>query len=159
MILPQFIDLSASSPDEQGYPTEIAWSLPDGSIKCVQILPDDDWSPWDNHDADTDVQHLMDHGVSCMDIVRELNDDLNGQTVYSDGLDFDSELLEKLYESCGEEPAFELTTISELFPDTDNDLIYDQLRQIAEQNSLDLQNSEDTVRALLYANHNLTAEL
>ena len=150
MTLHQFIDLSASSPDEEGYPTEIAWSLPDGSIKYVLILPDDDWEPWDNSDADTDVQHLMDHGVSSMDIVRELNDDLNGQTVYTDGLDYDSELLDKLFESCGEEPAFEIATVSELISASTSDDIFERLRLTAEAYSLDLQNSEDTVRGLLF---------
>ena len=77
---PLFIDIEASTPDSNGFPTSISWSLADGQLKTVLIIPDDDWEPWDNTDPDVDLQHLFDQGVSGPDAIRELNEDLDGQT-------------------------------------------------------------------------------
>ncbi|TNC82885.1 MAG: hypothetical protein C9356_00050 [Oleiphilus sp.] len=158
MSLHQFIDLTPSSPDEQGFPTEIAWSLSSGEIKSVLVLPDEDWEPWENCDFDTDVQHLMDQGVTAADIVRELNDDLNGQTVYVDGLDDDPGLLEKLFEACGEDLAFELATLSQLYPDLESESLYTLRMEIAEENNLEIRHSEGAIHSLLLLNARLSNE-
>ncbi len=150
MDLPVFIDLECSSPDEDAFPVAISWSLRDGAIKSVIIMPDDDWSPWDNSASDIDLDHLFDQGVSGPDIIRELNDDLSGQTVFFDGLDEDALLLEKLYETYKEEPAFEVSVLSTLTTDYDFETLLDIRRDIAEQQQLDLNDSEDNVRSLVF---------
>lgn len=150
MSFPIFLDIESSTPDEGAFPTSIAWSLPDGLIKSVLICPDDDWEPWDNCDAEVDLQHLMDQGVSGADIIRELNDDLSGQTVFVDGLDDDEALLEKLFDSFGSDPDFEIATLSQLYSDMENETILDQLRTLSEQHEMSMNEAEDKVRALLF---------
>lgn len=154
----QFMDLTPSSPDETGFPTEVSWSLSNGQIKTVLVLPDESWEPWDNCDHDVDLQHLMDQGVTAADIVGELNDDLNGQTIYVDGLDDDPALLEKLFESCGEEPAFEIATLSELFPSENRESLYAERQEIADEHGLELRHSEGSVHSLLLLNHRRSSE-
>ena len=66
---PLFIDIETSSADDTAFPTSISWSLPDGQLKSVLIIPDDEWEPWDNTDADIDLQHLFDQGVSGPDVI------------------------------------------------------------------------------------------
>ncbi len=145
-----FLDIIPSSPDDGMYPTEIAWSLEDGQLKSVLILPDDDWEPWDNASYETDVQHLFDHGETPADIVSELNDDLSGHTVFIDGLDDDTKLLELLFESCNQEPDFELAPVTELFLDDKLETILRLRNEVAATRGLDLHQCADTVKSLIF---------
>jgi len=150
MTYPLFIDVDISTPDEGGYPTAIVWSLPDGQMKSVIISPDEDWYPWDNTDGTIDVQHLMDQGVSGPDIIREMNDDLNGQTVFVDGLDEDEKYLELLYETYGESLSFEIEPISKLFPSYQLEQLLQLRNDIANEYQFDLGNIEDKLKSLLF---------
>ena len=147
---PLFIDIEASSPDEKGFPTSISWSLPDGQLKTVLIIPDDEWEPWDNADANIDLQHLFDQGVSGPDVIRELNEDLDGQTVYVDGLDEDENLIELLFDTYESSIGFELATLRELFPKHDLENILTLRNETAHEYQLDIELIEDKVRALIF---------
>ena len=94
---PQFLDIEGSSHDEGSFPICISWSLANGQIKNVIVMPDDEWNPQDAGMPEEALQHLYDNGVAGIDIIRELNTDLDGAAVYIDGIDYDTELLEKLY--------------------------------------------------------------
>lgn len=147
---PLFIDIEASSPDENAFPTVISWSLPDGQLKSILIIPDDEWDPWDNADPHIDLQHLFDQGVSGPDAIRELNEDLDGQTVYVDGLDDDECLLELLFETYNHTLSFEIATLRELFPRQGIENIFSLRQDIANEYQLDIEQTEDNVRALIF---------
>ncbi len=146
---PQFLDIESSSYDEDSFPVCVAWSTPDGQIKNILIMPDDEWSPQDSTLPEESLQHLYDHGVSGIDIIREMNDDLDGKAVFVDGIGYDSELLEKFYETFGEEPSFEIAPISELFTNTRFEEIMDNRNQVIQDNSLDTEQAEHNVLSLL----------
>ena len=148
--LPCFLDLEFSSPDEGQFPIAIAWSLPDGSIKAVMVCPDDDWEPWDNTEAELDLQFYLDQGVSGPDIIREINEDLSGQTVFIDGLDEDEAMLELLFETYDNSPDFELASLTDLIRDIGLEELILRRQDIANHQGLDLSNAEDTVRANLF---------
>lgn len=148
--LPIFLDIDVSTPDENGFPTAIAWSLPDGQLKSVFIIPDDEWDPWDNADPDIDLQHLFDHGVSGPDVIRELNEDLDGQTVYVDGLDEDELLLEKLFDTYQQSLGFEIATAQQLITKHNLDAILDLRHVTAREYQLDMESIEDKVRAFIF---------
>ena len=150
MRYPQFLDIDISTSDEGGFPTAISWSLPDGQLKSVLIVPDDDWEPWDNTDGTVDIQHLMDQGVSGPDIIREMNDDLNGQTVFVDGLDEDEKALELLYETYGESLSFEIEPITKLFSTYSLEELLKLRNDIANEYQFDLGNIEDKLKSLLF---------
>ena len=158
MALPLFLDIEMSHPDEGGFPVAIAWSLPDGSIKSVLIVPDDDWAPWDNVGLDIDLQHLIDQGEAGPDIIRELNLDLVGQTVFVDDLDDDEHLLALLFETYSDEPNFEMASIRQLYPRYDLETLLSLRHQVASEYQFDLDNIEDRIRALLYLNQQLANE-
>ncbi len=147
--LPCFIDLEFSSPDDEGFPIAIAWSLPDGSIKSVIICPDDDWDPWDNATPELDLQFYLDQGVSGPDIIREINEDLSGQTVFMDGLDEDERMLELLFSTYDNDPDFELASFSQLIPDREIEDIVARRNELAMEQGLDLNLSEHSVKASL----------
>lgn len=150
MNYPVFLDIEASTPDEGQYPVAMTWSLPDGQLKSVLISPDDDWEPWDNCDPEVDVQYLMDQGASGLDVIRELNMDLSGQTVFVDGLDDDEALLELLFESFGDSPDFEIATLTQLYTDESLEAILEHRRAVAETLEQNNTPSEDNVRTMLH---------
>lgn len=149
MSLPLFLDIEVSCPDERQFPLAIAWTLPDGQIKSVLICPDDDWEPWENIDADIDLNYFVEQGMSGLDVIREMNQDLSGQTVFVDGLDDDEALLDKLFEAFQDEADFEIATLTSLF-DSPLEAILDKRRQVAFANEFDINNSEDNVRCMLF---------
>jgi|GEM_PF-2742612 len=155
MTHPLFIDINTSHADDNAFPTSIAWSLPDGTIKSVIISPDSDWDPWNNASPDVDIQHLMDQGVSGPDVIREMNEDLDGQTVFVDGLDEDELLLELLFETYDNTLGFELATISKLNPQYSfEDLLVIRL-QIADEYQFNLGLAEENIQALLHLSERL----
>jgi hypothetical protein len=147
---PLFIDIEVSAPHENGFPISIAWSLADGQLKSVLITPDDEWNPWDNADPEVDLQHLFDQGVTGPDVIRELNEDLDGQTVYVDGLDEDELLLEKLFDTYQQSIGFEIARVNELFPRHDIENILSMRNDIAREYQLDPDLIEDKIRAFIF---------
>tara|TARA_B100001063_G_C16712378_1_gene528725 strand:+ start:496 stop:981 length:486 start_codon:yes stop_codon:yes gene_type:complete len=147
---PLFIDIETSSADDTAFPTSISWSLPDGQLKSVLIIPDDEWEPWDNTDADIDLQHLFDQGVSGPDVIRELNEDLDGQTVYVDGLDNDESYIELLFDTYQSSIGFEIATLKDLFPRQNIENILSLRNEIAHEYQLDIDLIEDKVRSLIF---------
>jgi len=155
MDYPVFMDIEFSSAEDGQFPTIVSWSLPEGTLKSVLILPADEWDPWNNVDSNIDIQHLFDQGVTPADIAREINDDLGGKTVFVDGLDADEALLEKLFDACGSDPDFELAGLSQFDPSYDLEELLELRNDHAEQNELDPAISEDNVRAMLFMSQNI----
>ena len=154
---PIFLDIDASTPDDNAFPTSIAWSLADGTIKSVIISPDTDWDPWDNSSPDIDIQHLLDQGVSGPDVIREMNEDLDGQTVFVDGLDEDERLLELLFETYNDTFSFELATLSQLHPRHNFEDILTIRHQVADEYQFNLDLAEENIQALLHMSERLEA--
>ncbi len=146
---PQFLDIEGSSYDEDSFPVSISWSQTDGQIKTVLIMPDDEWAPHDSALPDESLQHLYDQGVSGIDVIREMNSDLDGATIYIDGIDYDNDLLDKLYDTFDEDPTFEIATLSELYNDDSVEEILDARNQIIQDNNLDNRQAEHNVLAML----------
>lgn len=147
---PLFIDVEASTSDEDGFPVAISWSLPDGQLKSVLIIPDDEWDPWEHTGHDIDIQHLFDQGVSGPDIISELNEDLDGQTVYIDGIDEDEALIEKLFDTYQQSLGFELAPATELFSKLSIEELLAQRQEIIREHQLDPESIEDKVRAFIF---------
>lgn len=158
MTHPLFIDINASHADDNAFPTSIAWSLPDGTLKSVIISPDTDWEPWDNAGPEIDIQHLLDQGVSGPDVIRELNEDLDGQTVFVDGLDDDELLIDLLFETYHNAPSFELATISKLHTHYEFEDLLLMRRQVADEYQFNLDLAEENIQALLHLSERLEAD-
>lgn len=147
---PVCIDIEASSAEDNAFPLVISWSLPDGQLKSVLVIPDDEWDPWENTDAHIDLQLHFDQGSTGADIIRELNEDLDGLTVFVDGLDEDETLLEKLFDTFQQSMGFELAPMTHLFQGKPLDDILDMRHEIAAELQLDLDTIEDRVRAFIF---------
>lgn len=147
---PLFLDIEASTAEDNSFPIAISWSLSDGQLKSVLIIPDDEWDPWENADTGIDLQHLFDQGMTGTDIIRELNEDLDGQTVFIDGLDNDEQLLEKLFDTFQQSMGFELAPLTDLFSQHDLESILLMRDDIAREFQLDLDVLEDKIRAFIF---------
>ncbi len=96
LMLPGFIALESG---EGNVPVAIAWSLPDGQIKHTLIQPDEAWLEDDAASlGDYHADELLTMGVSVSDVVRELEADHHGNTLYSANPDEDEAALSRIFE-------------------------------------------------------------
>lgn len=149
---PIFLDFECSSPDEDGFPIAVSWSLPDGQVKSTLISPEDHWLDYESSHFDDhhlDIDDLMLHGVSALEVIRELQADIDADVVYVDGLGEDEHWLDKLYQAYQMEPQFALEPAYSLY-ETDSEAWIDQKQTWLEENGLDPYQSEANVVAMLH---------
>ncbi|MCP5208850.1 MAG: hypothetical protein H7A01_16765 [Hahellaceae bacterium] len=151
MSTPIFADIEASMNDASGFPTAICWSLANGEIKSVLIIPEDEWlEDEENIEPHVNMRELYNHGVPVLDIIREMNEDLDGKTVYMPGHYFENEWLEKLFAAYNIDPSFEPLPLAELL-NIDQEDVPGQINQIKLDYALDSPHeSESNVLAMLY---------
>ena len=115
---PSFLDFEASSFD--GYPIEVAISMPDGEIRSWLIRPARGWTDWS---AKAEALHgisrelLARDGVSASEVARELNALLTGRVVYTDSPDYDGRWCRLLFEAAGEQMHFRIGHAGFVIPD------------------------------------------
>ncbi|MBZ0332843.1 hypothetical protein MARI_08120 [Marinobacter sp. JH2] len=149
MSIPRFLDIEYCQTDDALFPTAIAWSLEDGQMKSVVIAPDEAWVPDGADLGDIDLFYLEEQGVPILELVRELHEDLPGQTVYVDGIDPDEILADLIFEAVKQEAPFEIAPIADLITDFDSDALEDRRRELMFEEGLEPQLPENGVYALL----------
>lgn len=149
MRLPQFIDIEFAESEGRLIPVAAAWSLEDGRIKAVVIMPDESWLPDDPEDLSVDMTRLQEQGVPAIDAVQEMTMDLADRTVFCDGVDPDEELVELLYAAFGQDPNFEVAPISNLINTLSVAEIDDRRRELCQEHDLEPELPEATVLSLL----------
>ena len=134
--LPCVLDIEASGFGRGSYPIEIGFVLPDGTAYCTLIVPDAGWTHWD---GDAERVHgisrslLQRHGRSAHEVAVELNQRLNGRTVYCDNWAHDYAWLARLFESADTSPSFKLRHLRELMSETAAEG-FDDAREIVARN-------------------------
>ena len=134
--LPCVLDIEASGFGRGSYPIEIGFVLPDGTAYCSLIVPDTDWTHWD---GDAERVHgisralLQRHGRSVHEVAHELNQRLDGRTVYCDNWAHDYAWLARLFESADVVPTFRLRHLRELMSENAAER-FDAAREVVERN-------------------------
>jgi hypothetical protein len=148
--LPRFIAIEGSSYSEQSYPVIAAWSLDNNDIKDVLITPEDDWHDEDARLYDLDLEHnqLNQMGFSALEVWREMNTDLEGETVYCQNPAIVTRWLEVIGERFNDTLSFEVASIYELFPDRVPEEFDDQIRECADLLLMSQDKSDEQVRLL-----------
>ncbi len=118
--VPAVLDLEASGFGRDSYPIEVGYVLPDGQTYCTLIRPEAGWTHWDP--AAERIHHIsrqavLQHGRPCIDVARRLNEQLAGQTVYSDGWAHDYPWLGALFDAAELTPSFKLDNLRALLSD------------------------------------------
>ena len=111
---PIIIDVEASGFGSQSYPIEIGLALDDASRFCSLITPPPDWTYWDQqaqqvHQIDRDS--LFTCGRSPREVAGELNRQLRGKTVYTDGWVVDKPWIIRLFHQAGLDMEFFVSSL------------------------------------------------
>jgi hypothetical protein len=98
---PIIIDVEASGFGATSYPIEVGVALDDDTKYCALISPAPDWEHWDSdaekvHRIPRDV--LQTHGKPAEEVAANLNELLEGKTLYTDGWVVDKPWLTTLFE-------------------------------------------------------------
>ena len=112
--IPIIVDIEASGFGSASYPIEIGFIDDKDNRYCSLITPKEDWTHWSEsaealHGISRD--YLITHGNDPRQIATELNRQLKGKTVYSDGWTHDYPWLRTLFYSALKEPEFHFSPI------------------------------------------------
>ncbi len=119
---PCFIDVEASGFGPASYPIAVAWNDPGGEIQRLLIdpRPVPDWRQWD---AAAEAIHgiererLERNGWAPDYVLDRLNQELHGQSVFSDAPDFDAAWLRRLFHAVSQPLAFTIAEVDDLLID------------------------------------------
>lgn len=114
---PFIVDVEASGFGCESYPIEIGLALENENRYCSLILPSDRWTHWDT--AAQDTHHisrdlLIEHGKPLTQVAKELNQLLDGLTVYSDGWVTDKPWVTRLFSEAGIRQAFRISPLESI---------------------------------------------
>ncbi len=121
---PAVLDVEASGFGRNSYPIEVGFVLPDGHAYCTLVRPEAHWTHWD---AQAETLHhipralILERGLPAGDVARQLNQQLAGQTVYSDGWANDYSWLGALFDAADMTPRFKLENLRALLNDAQAD--------------------------------------
>jgi hypothetical protein len=122
--IPTVLDVEASGFGRNSYPIEVGYVMPGGRSYCTLVRPEPQWTHWDEQAAS--VHHIsraliLERGQEALAVARQLNDNLRGQTVYSDGWANDYTWLGALYDAADLSPAFRLENLRLLLSEEEAD--------------------------------------
>ena len=116
-MIPTIIDIEASGFGRGSYPIEVGLVLPDGESHCYIILPDRNWTFWDDSaEAVHGIprQQLLGSGRPITEVAQRLNQLLGRSKVYTDAWSYDISWLGKLYDIADTPQLFRLDSLRSL---------------------------------------------
>ncbi|PID41637.1 MAG: hypothetical protein CSB48_13980 [Proteobacteria bacterium] len=118
--VPVILDIEASGFGRGSYPVEIGFALPDGSVHCTLIRPQEHWTHWSEQAARLHKitrESLFESGKPCHEVARWLNQHLRGHIVYSDAWGHDLSWLGALFEEAQAPQLFRLEALATVLSD------------------------------------------
>ena len=117
---PPVLEIQVAGFGRDGYPIEIGFVLPDGAVYCSLVRPAPGWTAWDP--AAERVHRIplpivVKHGRDVVDVATQLNERLQGMTLYCDGWANEPARLGVLFEAAGLRPSFKLDNLRGLLND------------------------------------------
>lgn len=113
-LLLDVMDIEASGFGRGSYPIEVGVSLSDGHCHCFLIYPEPEWQHWTEEGQKTHGiprELLLEKGLPPREVALQLNQILEGKTLYSDAWGQDNSWLMKLYDAAGLWPNYKLESI------------------------------------------------
>lgn len=112
--VPTIIDIEASGFGRDSYPIEVGIAFADGHKFCRLVKPEGDWTYWDaKAEAVHGItrKHLEKNGNSVAEVANQLNQLLQGITVYSDCWTVDKPWLDRLFRAANVRQDFQVRAI------------------------------------------------
>jgi hypothetical protein len=120
------LDIEASGFGKTSYPIEIAVVDADGGLVYESLIkPLPEWTHWSEDAEKTHSisrDHLSAEGRDAVEVARDLNTLLRGQTIYCDAWYHDYMWLQRLFNAVGTYPAFKLESVFRLITDSEAEL-------------------------------------
>ena len=151
LCVPTVLDVEASGFGRNSYPIEIGFVLPNGHTFCTLVHPEENWTHWD---AQAESTHhisralLMARGVPVSAVARTINEQLAGQTVYSDGWVNDYSWIGVLFDAADMSPAFKLENLRVLLDDQQADQWHTVKAQISSERGVQRHRASADARLL-----------
>lgn len=139
MQLPYVIDLEASGLGRGSYPIEVGFISPKGKGFCTLIKPIPAWTHWDP--SAEQLHHISqatldDHGKDLAYVASQLNEQLEGEVVYSDGWANDMCWLGLLFNEAEQPQKFRIESILTLLNEHEREQWSDVHKQVVDSTPL-----------------------
>ncbi len=136
---PCVIDIEASGFGPDSYPIEIGVALGNGEKYCSLISPAPNWTHWDVgaekvHRIPRDI--LEEHGKPIDRVAGELNEILDGGTVFSDGWVVDHPWVNKLFRESSVQPGFSTSALEMILSEGQMEIWHDTKDKVTEEMAL-----------------------
>lgn len=152
---PAFLFVEAN---DENLPLAIGWSLPDGQIKHTLIQPLESWEGDPATLADYALETLHASGERPLDVIRELETDHFGDTVYVSGLNDDEAALNRLFNEYGMSPFVTVMPIETLYSGVDADEWRDMRSDLIQEQGLMPMQADHELLIMLMAHQRLTGD-
>lgn len=163
---PTLLSLECTGEPEHPIILSLAWTLANGQYKAVYVKPSNAWQEELfelGTGFDLSLQDLNELGQTDLEIVRELQQDIAGDRLYTQDAKLAQAAMERLFAAVETEFAYECTPLVTLFSPWTLAEFEDQRRDVMDELGLHLANAEDEllIHRALYAQqrqpHNPTA--
>ncbi|WP_052365597.1 hypothetical protein [Halotalea alkalilenta] len=155
--LPSFICIETG---DGALPVAVAWTLADGRVKHTLIQPLESWLEEEDialGDYDEETLHTL--GVRPLDVIRELEADHDGATLYVNGVGEEFEALERLFDEYSLDPMVELAPAHQLYAELDAAQWEDERRRLLDERGLTPLNAEHEVEVMLLLHQRFADQL
>ena len=148
---PTILDVEASGFGRNSYPIEVGFVLPDGQAYCTLIRPEAHWTHWD---VQAEATHhisrvlIMERGLPVPEVAHQINRQLAGQTVYSDGWANDYSWLGALFDAADMTPAFKLENLRALLDERQADQWHSVKAQVSSESGIQRHRASADARLL-----------
>ncbi len=148
---PAVLDVEASGFGRNSYPIEVGFVLPDGHAYCTLVRPEPQWTHWD--EKAEQLHHIPraiieQRGMAATEVARKLNQDLRGQTVYSDGWANDYSWIGALFDAADMTPSFKLENLRVLLNEEEADRWHVVKQQISNERGAQRHRASSDARLL-----------
>jgi hypothetical protein len=150
-LAPTVLDIEASGFGRNSYPIEVGFVLPDGHAYCTLVRPETHWTHWDTQ---AEALHripravIEERGLPTFEVARNLNSQLAGQTVYSDGWANDYSWLGALFDAADMTPRFKLENLRALLNETQADQWHTVKAQVSSERGVQRHRASSDARLL-----------
>jgi hypothetical protein len=148
---PTILDVEASGFGRSSYPIEVGFVLPDGQAYCTLIRPESHWTHWDTQaEATHHISRslILERGLPVPEVAHQINSQLAGQTVYSDGWANDYSWLGALFDAADMTPSFKLENLRSLLDEQQADRWHTVKAQVSSENGIQRHRASADARLL-----------
>ena len=136
---PFIIDVEASGFGATSYPIEIGVAMEQSQNFCTLILPAPDWTHWDEgaekvHRVSRDILEI--YGKPMQEVANQLNELLEGKTVYTDGWVVDKPWLTTLFYTAGVPMKFEVSSLEIILSEKQMEIWHETKDKVIEEMEL-----------------------